>query len=517
MINVITEHGSSFKGLAAYLYHDVDRADSSERVAWTETHNLATDDPEIAWRIMAATAMQQSDLKREAGIANTGRKSSAHVMHYVLSWHTEEHGQVSKEEMLDAALSSMTYMGTQAGERLGKGKQAKRTQYASEHQAVIVCHDEGPGHAPHLHIMMNRVHPEHGVMLPDSKDYEKLSAWALEYRQAQGKEHYCEQRVKNAAQRAQGYLTSDRRKPRNVYEQQKQEQEADPASRTKAQLEEQRHRMQGLKARQDAVRTQQAAAMARLEDGHIRSEKAERAKTAEAIRSARSKVMCDYAPKISALVHRQADELAAFKEASATVAGRVRNTWAALKTREWLTEIRTEKLHAVSGAFKLAFSSGLQRQQLEALHASEQRDLAGQRTRAKQAATAKLRSHEHGQLDELRSTYLQERSDLLLAQGMDKAKLRAQWKQLRQDRLATMVEDERARKVQAAAERSPESPATDIALTQQAQDALNDHRSGDDHLAEEARKANDFEERMRKRAANRRHAHRDRDDRDRGR
>ena len=106
MINVITEHGASFKGLAAYLLHDVDQ-ESSDRVAWTETHGLATDDPERAWRIMTATAKSQADLKAEAGVANTGRKSHKHVMHYVLSWHPEEREELTRDEMLSAATASM--------------------------------------------------------------------------------------------------------------------------------------------------------------------------------------------------------------------------------------------------------------------------------------------------------------------------------------------------------------------------------------------------------------------------
>ncbi|MEL7484346.1 MAG: relaxase/mobilization nuclease domain-containing protein, partial [Planctomycetota bacterium] len=195
MINVVTEHGSSFKGVMAYLMHDIGSRDSSERVAWTHTHNLATDDPEKAWKIMAATAMSQAELKAEAGIKNTGRKSHKSVSHYVLSWSPDEHGEYSQHDMIDAALASLTYIGAKKGEKIGKKVTAKRTQYADEHQAIIVCHDEGPGKNPHVHVVLNRVHPQHGVMVSDSKDFEKLSAWALDYRRSQDKEHLCPERV----------------------------------------------------------------------------------------------------------------------------------------------------------------------------------------------------------------------------------------------------------------------------------------------------------------------------------
>ena len=69
MVPAVTEGGSSFKGASLYYFHDKRREGeaerlTSERVAWTHTLNLATDDPERAWRIMAHTAMSQAELKQ---------------------------------------------------------------------------------------------------------------------------------------------------------------------------------------------------------------------------------------------------------------------------------------------------------------------------------------------------------------------------------------------------------------------------------------------------------------------
>ena len=55
MVPKLHAKGTSFKGAVAYLLHDKE-ASTSERIAWTEVRNLAMDDPEAAWRIMAATA-----------------------------------------------------------------------------------------------------------------------------------------------------------------------------------------------------------------------------------------------------------------------------------------------------------------------------------------------------------------------------------------------------------------------------------------------------------------------------
>lgn len=46
----------------------------SQRVARAETRNIASDRPEVATRIMIATAGRADQLKAEAGIAATGRK-----------------------------------------------------------------------------------------------------------------------------------------------------------------------------------------------------------------------------------------------------------------------------------------------------------------------------------------------------------------------------------------------------------------------------------------------------------
>ena len=449
MINVITQHGASFKGLAAYLLSDIDRQ-GDERVAWTETHGLATDDPRQATKIMIATAKSQAELKAEAGVKNTGRKSHKHVMHYVLSWHPDEHGQIDRGEMLAAAKASMSYLGTYEGERLGKGKTAKRTQHADEHQAIIVCHDEGPNKNPHIHIMLNRVHPEHGVMLPDSKDYEKLSAWALDYRRSQGKEDLCPARTQNAAKKAQGIVTNNPRKPRNVYEQDQAIDQADAGSRKKALLELQAKRRKELATKTAEMKKTQAAAVQALEARHVAAERQARSESAEVIKARTGDIRASYAPRVDELTKRQAAELAAFNQAKGTAAGHVRNAWKAFQTKQWMTEIRSRPLDAVKHSFSLAFDSGLQHRDIEKHHGREQSALRGEQRREELDARREVRMDEGFKIDDLRQHYHRDRSDLMLVHDMEQAKLKAEWQQLDHDRLATAVEDERSIQAKAA-------------------------------------------------------------------
>jgi len=183
MVPRLTRGGHSFKGAALYYLHDK-RLDgervrlTTERVSWTETRNLPTDDPQRAWRMMAHTASQQAALKDAAGIKATGRKLENPVLAYSLSWHPEENPD--RAEMIRAAEDSLKVLGL------------------DQHQVVLVAHHDEPH--PHVHIMVNRVSPIDGRAAPLSKSKLVLSQWAEAYEKAQGLIR-CEERVKNNAHR----------------------------------------------------------------------------------------------------------------------------------------------------------------------------------------------------------------------------------------------------------------------------------------------------------------------------
>lgn len=179
MVPRIGKQGSSFKGAALYYLHDKD-ALTAERVAFTYTENLPTNNPELAWRIMAYTAMSSESLKREAGVKATGNRSEKPVWTMSLSWHPSQ-----SPDQAHMIQTMKTVLG-----RLG----------LSEHQVLMTAHRDEPH--PHIHAIANLVHPVTGktATLPYSK--EKLSKWAEEYEREHG-EIYCEQRVENNARREQ--------------------------------------------------------------------------------------------------------------------------------------------------------------------------------------------------------------------------------------------------------------------------------------------------------------------------
>ena len=102
---------------------------------------------------MTATALEQSRLKAQAGVKNTGRKSDKHVLHFTLSWHPEQ--TPSPEDMASAADGAIAAL------------------KAEDRQAIFIAHDD-EAHA-YVHMMINRVSPIDGRHLSSSKEKLALS------------------------------------------------------------------------------------------------------------------------------------------------------------------------------------------------------------------------------------------------------------------------------------------------------------------------------------------------------
>ena len=179
MVPNIAKSGSSFRGAGKYYLHDKTaerdgerKLDTHERVAFTSTRNCVNDDPHRAIDEMWATAAAQTELKRASGLSLGGRKCTDPVKTISLSWHPSE--TPTPEQMIAAADSYLTRMGW------------------NEHQAVYVGHND-TAH-PHIHIILNRVHPETGRVLDDRKDYRRAQEWALDYEKEHGR-IFCEKRL----------------------------------------------------------------------------------------------------------------------------------------------------------------------------------------------------------------------------------------------------------------------------------------------------------------------------------
>ena len=168
MIPNINTRGQSFKGVTEYLLHDVEKIqpengkeyhvhlDSSERVGFTETANMHTDDIEQAARFMAWSDMHRDDLRE----SNAGRKGTAgNVYHYSLSWHPDENPD--QKHMSAMAHASVEHLGL------------------SDHQYYMVEHTDEPH--KHVHVVVNLAHHETGKIANVYRDQYAMDKWAHDY------------------------------------------------------------------------------------------------------------------------------------------------------------------------------------------------------------------------------------------------------------------------------------------------------------------------------------------------
>ena len=192
--------GTSFRGCIRYMAHDKrpenarDRP-TSERVAWTLTRNLPTDDVDKAWRIMAFTAEHQKEIKAAAGERLSGQRCRKPVYSLTLAWDPSQNP--SKDEMLRAAAGAL------------------KTLKMEDRQAVIFCHTDEP--QPHIHIVINRVCHLTGRAADIKRDWIKLSRWAERYERETG-HILCELRVNHNARRDQGEYVKNDNLTRREYE-----------------------------------------------------------------------------------------------------------------------------------------------------------------------------------------------------------------------------------------------------------------------------------------------------------
>jgi len=171
--------GSGFKGAGLYYLHDKDHAVTNERVGVTYAVNLNTQDPQAAINAMAATAINQKQIKEQAGSKATGRKLAKPVFTYSLSWHAED--KPTAAHMVEQAKDTLKVLGF------------------AENQALIVQHLDTEH--PHVHVIANRINPQTGLAVKPSFSKQKLSQWAKTYEEEN--QIRCEGRFKGEPEKAQ--------------------------------------------------------------------------------------------------------------------------------------------------------------------------------------------------------------------------------------------------------------------------------------------------------------------------
>jgi|GEM_PF-2852291 len=446
MINVI-QFGHSFKGLSKYLFEGRQHANDDrqvdqhhkERVAFTHCHNLGTDNAKLAWRIMADTARRADQLKQVNGFGKGGRQGKGDVLHYILSWKPEEAQTLTHDEMRRAALESLKVLGKQRSKR-----RSVKTQTADEHQVLIVGHSD-KGHA-HVHVMVNRVHPEKGLLLPTYKDRDRLSDWAHEYRKAQGLEHLTPERVKNYELRKKSRqrprvgvrVKGKPRVPRHIYELQ--------------QAAKNDNTLQPKKV--DAIKRQDRR-LTKLTRG-IHQDDTEKLKTVDAAHSGRVKAIHDQEAvdfaKENRRIFKEFDKrwqrLFEEKDAQrwlhekqeASWIGRQKNALKALASIDYRSLIqRGTGRKLLSNVFDVYTQPGARRVRLEEALAAKASELSRENRAAEDAARKVYKLTLDASLQINRVRYFAERQDLMQRQQKRLERLTQLWAEQRKRRQSALL------------------------------------------------------------------------------
>jgi hypothetical protein len=134
-----TGSGAGFGGLTRYLFNGKQDDLNPGRVLWTSIRELALDDPREAALVMRMTAQGQTDKP---------------VQHFSISLAPGEHLPPQQwEQVIDTTLRDLKLEG---------------------HQALVVAHQD-TAHE-HVHIMVNRVHPETHLAWDRWQDRPRLMA-----------------------------------------------------------------------------------------------------------------------------------------------------------------------------------------------------------------------------------------------------------------------------------------------------------------------------------------------------
>lgn len=366
--------GRSFSGLARYCLHDEGRLPTSERVDFAVVRNLATDDPQIAWRLMVAKDAQRDRLKEKAGVGLGGRKDGRPVGHLVLSWKREEAEaeRLDRERMIAAA------------------EEAMRAIDANRREAIIVAHNDTDH--PHLHVILCLVQDD-GRLKPNWKEREKLSRWALERERRLHGEAIVKKREENWEARERGETPEPvRKRPRHLYELAEAARN-DPALRPFAR--QHFRELRELERRKEASRRRDEGRRRELLNAHFARTTRREREHADRQAAIRSDVRREHRQRWREVLAEQEAARRLFERNERTLRGRVANTFRSVDWRGLMggADQRGPR-HAMAQAFAVAQDEGKRRRGLARKQEREKARLAEAQLRVekrRQASSDRLR------------------------------------------------------------------------------------------------------------------------------
>lgn len=426
--------GKSFKGLSQYLLHDEklegeQARDTSERVGWKQTFNLANPDPEDAWRLMLATANSANALKEAAGIKK-GKKAVKVVHHYSINFNPDD--EITPEIMQKAVEESLAVYGM------------------SHHQALAVEHTD-KGHR-HVHVMVNLIDPENGVSAATPQVIEgsehpktgkpkkesklsfgqkKLSRWAQKFERENGL-IVTEGRLANANKRQQGQKVDARRKKRNVYDRDKREETTD---RRRDFIKRQHNdRARDIQKRSDELKAQSSLEWDALKEAYGQEKDAIKAQMSPSMKARSAEIKAQFKPEWAQLFKRHEHERRVFDSDDATMIGKIIHGVAAF--RHLMKE-------GEAGKGMLAAFMKEERRAILLLQHDRERQVLGKKVGAEIAAEMKqMKADFDGQFTQARERFLRNCTTLKTSQDESWTEIREAWREYNNARSAAFAQNQ---------------------------------------------------------------------------
>lgn len=414
--------GKSFKGLAAYLLHDTGRAQTAARVGWSQSFNLDGADADRAWKLMAATAMSADKLKAAAGIKK-GKPVANTVYHLALSFNPEDRpDEAVQRAAVTGALSSLGL---------------------EQYQALAISHTDTA--QTHVHVMVNLIHPENGVSAaskqpgggpsPLSFAQKKLSKWAQGFEREHGLA-VTEGRLANANKRAQGEKVDARRKPRHVWERERDETTDRRRDFTKQRFEDQGRE---LTAESRAMHEQHRSEWDGLKGSYKAEKTARQQAHKEAIPELIHSVKQRNKPHWRELFARQRDEMRVFDRGEHTAIGRIWHAAAVFRDRALSGD--------ALGGLVAAFSKEERRNIIARKHDEQRKHLGADVADVIACEIRAARRDQAAERNNARVRYFAACDELRARQAEERAAMRDKWKAYNAGRAAALAKV-RARSVE---------------------------------------------------------------------
>lgn len=422
--------GKSFKGLAAYLLHDHGKAQSADRVAWTQSFNLDDAGPDRAWRLMADTALSADQLKAAAGIKK-GPRAKNTAYHFSLNFNPQD--EPSEDVQRAAVASALKALGME------------------NYQALAVGHRDTDHR--HVHVMVNLINPANGVSAaskqPDgspsklSNTQRKLSQWAQQFEREHGLT-VTEGRLENANKRAQGEQIDAKRKPRQVYEQTKNETTDRRRDYLKRGFDE---KAKDLTLQGHNLREGHGIEWDALKTGYRTQKEATFQAGRQAAKDAADAIKAEHKKKWSAMFMRQRSESQDFARGEKTTLGRIWHAAAVIRDRAIDGD--------VLGGFLAAFSAEERKGIIDRKHQREREKLAQQIRKEISLQIRAMQREQKTVAGDSRLAYLKECAALKKRQEAERQELRELWRQLNLERASKVGRQNiQARNLQQDRERS---------------------------------------------------------------